>query len=507
MKYNKVKLILMDDVHIEGRPKEMIELFQEEISNLINKIKNQNLIPIVVMAGDIGEGFMGFDFAKNFECDVVYVFGNHEFWNQDYYTHIEKSKAHIKKLEYKHIHFLYNNSIILHDIKFVGSTLWTDLGYFLDWDSVNYVIKNYYLMGDFKKIKAESWYTEENTNKLKAFLSRNSVPLDKQNELINNKMFNPLVELEENKKTKEYLNIELSSNSNSIIPTVVVTHHLPLKQMWVKKFKMKESALSKFDYNIEKNHFQEGGLNFDTNFLLLNMYTNDLKSLFIQKNSPNIWIHGHLHVEMDDFLNRTRICSSPVGYMRQSSVLKLKEVLFSENFSFFIQSLKTDIALKNIFEELFNILKELERVILNFQSKSVPLKNFDFKTILASFFKNYEHSKRDLNQRINYILKQIILYEQPQDPLYLEVEIKDKTNFTESLKKNFLPINLIPSLNLSIEVNSFLPNEEFNKIKDQEIYKKYNIHYSQWLKEIKNVENKIFAFKSFFDKFLNSKIK
>jgi len=80
---NKTVLILIDDVHLEGRPQEMKDEFQLKISERINFIKKLNKIPILIAAGDIGEGTMGVEWLKNFDCDVVYVTGNHEYWLHD----------------------------------------------------------------------------------------------------------------------------------------------------------------------------------------------------------------------------------------------------------------------------------------------------------------------------------------------------------------------------------------------------------------------------------------
>ena len=81
----KVKIIIMDDVHIEGRSQNQIVDFQNNVKSKIEAAKELNQIPIVVCAGDIGEGTAGIEWAKEFDCDVLYTCGNHEFWNRDYF--------------------------------------------------------------------------------------------------------------------------------------------------------------------------------------------------------------------------------------------------------------------------------------------------------------------------------------------------------------------------------------------------------------------------------------
>ena len=95
-----------------------------------------------------------------------------------------------------HIKYLSNDTIILHGIRFIGSTLWTSLGDYLPWYNKNYIIKYYMTMGDFKRSYAEKWYTPENEEKLFQFLSSNGVEREKIEDLIFNKNFNPLIEQE-----------------------------------------------------------------------------------------------------------------------------------------------------------------------------------------------------------------------------------------------------------------------------------------------------------------------
>lgn len=79
---------------------------------------------VVVLAGDIGVGLTGLQWALHaFECPVVYVAGNHE-----YYGHrtmeklLEKARA---KVEGTHVHFLENEAATIGGVRFLGTTLWT----------------------------------------------------------------------------------------------------------------------------------------------------------------------------------------------------------------------------------------------------------------------------------------------------------------------------------------------------------------------------------------------
>lgn len=118
----------MDDIHLEGRTPEMHSDFSKSIQNKIETIKKNGDHPIVLCAGDIGENIQGVIWASQFECDVIYVCGNHEFWDGDLYEVPNNIKEFIKDKEINNIHFLNNESIVINGVRFIGSTLWTSLG-------------------------------------------------------------------------------------------------------------------------------------------------------------------------------------------------------------------------------------------------------------------------------------------------------------------------------------------------------------------------------------------
>jgi Icc-related predicted phosphoesterase len=79
---------------------------------------------IIVAAGDIGVSTQGVDWLKSLNKPVIYVAGNHEFYNQDYQktlTLIRKQCAH------SNVHFLENDSFVFQGVRFLGCTLWSDL--------------------------------------------------------------------------------------------------------------------------------------------------------------------------------------------------------------------------------------------------------------------------------------------------------------------------------------------------------------------------------------------
>jgi Icc-related predicted phosphoesterase len=100
----------------------------------------------LVIAGDLTSSAGIYDALSMF-CDkfknVLYVLGNHEFWNSSFDETIEAANDADAKL--KNLHFLNNTSCVIDDKRFVGGTLW-----FPD-NSLSSSLK--YAWSDFLKIR------------------------------------------------------------------------------------------------------------------------------------------------------------------------------------------------------------------------------------------------------------------------------------------------------------------------------------------------------------------
>ena len=78
---------------------------------------------IVVLAGDIGVGTSGVEWAAEHYPDVpvIYVPGNHEFYQHDIGI-IER----LKDAAPANVHVLSNDAFEHGGVRFLGTTLWTD---------------------------------------------------------------------------------------------------------------------------------------------------------------------------------------------------------------------------------------------------------------------------------------------------------------------------------------------------------------------------------------------
>ncbi len=156
---------------------------------------------VVILAGDIGVGLGGIEWAaRRFpKAPVIYVPGNHEFYNHDIGLTEE-----LKAAAPPNIHLLNNDKLELHGIRFLGSTLWTDFN----------------LNG-----ASEAWFSRRRAKRLmEDFTSiRNG-----------GRRYTPEDSVELHEASKAWLVAELEKIFEG--PTVVVTHHLPASTSVAKRY-------------------------------------------------------------------------------------------------------------------------------------------------------------------------------------------------------------------------------------------------------------------------------
>ena len=82
---------------------------------------------ILVLAGDIHMGVQATcEFLPHIShrfAEVIYVLGNHEFYQNDIATLAEQVREEISDLS--NVHLLDDDTIVLNGTRFIGSTLWT----------------------------------------------------------------------------------------------------------------------------------------------------------------------------------------------------------------------------------------------------------------------------------------------------------------------------------------------------------------------------------------------
>lgn len=148
---------------------------------------------LIVAAGDIGIGGMGLDWLKQAGKPVIYVAGNHEFYGQEYFSTINALRAGAAG---SNVRFLERESLIMGEVRFLGCSLWTELG----GEENDHLEDLLYLVNDFRKIRYQ-----------KDLLSfRDYVLLHRQ--------------------SRRWLISELEKPFDG--KTVIVTHHAPTPWSW-----------------------------------------------------------------------------------------------------------------------------------------------------------------------------------------------------------------------------------------------------------------------------------
>lgn len=133
---------------------------------------------IVVLAGDISEGDLGVLWAqKVFDLPVVYVLGNHEFYDSDH-TMKEVVEAMKATAEGSNVTVLDNESLVLDGVRFLGSTMWTSLD---DGSDVLYSDRAYIQVNEYESVSGgfDKRFAQDLFQRNRAWLKRDlSKPFD-----------------------------------------------------------------------------------------------------------------------------------------------------------------------------------------------------------------------------------------------------------------------------------------------------------------------------------------
>ncbi len=211
---------------------------------------------IVVLAGDIGVGTAGIEWAarRYRRTPVVYVPGNHE-----YYDHDIGITDELKSVAPANIHVLDQDDYEIDGVRFLGTTLWTD----------------FKLYGE-----SEAWFSRQRARRsLYDFTAiRNG-----------DRRFTPEDSVRLHEAGKAWLANELRKAFEGA--TVVVTHHLPATPSIADRYR---------------------------NDPLNPAFASRLEDV-IETHRPKLWIHGHTHVACDYEIHGTRVVCNPRGYPAESS--------------------------------------------------------------------------------------------------------------------------------------------------------------------------------------------
>jgi len=190
------------------------------------------------------------------ETPVLYVAGNHEFYNE------RIGRLHEKLREAaagSNVIILENDTLELDGFRFFGATLWTDFNLFGDRHSAMAAAGDRYTgMNDYRKIR------QQDVTKLKP-------------------MHTALIHADTLIALTKFLTTGDRARS------IVITHHAPsLQSLPARKHTETISAA----------------------------YASNLNEL-IETQGPALWIHGHLHFPQEYIIGSTRIVNNAPGYPRK----------------------------------------------------------------------------------------------------------------------------------------------------------------------------------------------
>jgi Icc-related predicted phosphoesterase len=208
---------------------------------------------VIILAGDTHVGVRGVQWAREVFSDkpVIYVAGNHEFYGGAFPTIVEKLRH---EAEGSSIHVMENDAVRIGDVRFLGSTLWTDFAFKGNPELARYEAAK--AMTDYRKIRMAPSYRRLSPRDTYVWCLRSQSWLREQ-----------------------FRNREAGS-------LVVVTHHAPSAG----------SLPAEFAHDI-----------------LSAAYASNLDDL-VAESGAVLWIHGHIHSASDYQIGATRIICNPRGY-------------------------------------------------------------------------------------------------------------------------------------------------------------------------------------------------
>ena len=184
---------------------------------------------------------------------VIYIAGNHEFYNGKFYAGIDYLREECAK--YSNVYFLENNTKIIDDVTFVGATLWTDMN---KGDPLTmHAIEG--MMNDFRIIR--------NDKRSFAAMSARDVA-------------------DRHARTLGYFRSVLAEQHDRKF--VVVGHHSP--------------------------SFQSCHPMYGNDTLMNGGYHSDLSEFILDHPQIKLWTHGHTHHPFDYAIGETRVVCNPRGY-------------------------------------------------------------------------------------------------------------------------------------------------------------------------------------------------
>ncbi len=207
---------------------------------------------VVVLAGDIDNGTRAIDWAEKTFPDrtVLYVPGNHEYYDADFKTAAAALRARARCSA--NVRLLDNDELTIDGVRFLGSTLWTDFALLGRQKMDQVIAESLKYVVDFRKIR------------------------------MGGGLLTPQQTIDLHRDATAFLQAHLENPFAG--KTVVVTHHAPHPG----------SVHPRWTGNLANAAF-----------------VSDLTRLM---GKSALWFHGHTHDSFDFTVHGTRVLANPMGY-------------------------------------------------------------------------------------------------------------------------------------------------------------------------------------------------
>lgn len=239
-----MKIKLLSDIHLEGSSFDSSKIAFDEDGNLID---------VLILAGDISvypDLIDRHTYNIPESVQVIYVPGNHEYEDKVFNDVIPNLK---EMFNYPNWHILNNETLVLGDVRFVCSTLWSDL-----------------------KIDGNRGF-EENYEQAQLIIKKQETKVLNPHGSL--RLWNVEDMLKEFEASRKFLEEELAKPFDG--QTIVVTHFAPSIFSSEKKYKNKGFWVSNLEYLME---------------------------------GVDVWCHGHIHSSNDYKIGNTHVLSNPRGH-------------------------------------------------------------------------------------------------------------------------------------------------------------------------------------------------
>lgn len=230
---------------------------------------NPNKSDVLIMAGDIVPIYLldldkkyieYFEQCANLYSKVIYIFGNHEYYNGDIRLEFDSAKKHLSHIP--NLSIVNNEVVEIDDVQFYCGTMWTDCN---KEDPIT-MLQLLQSMNDYRTIKDCS----------KASMYGGVDYLTPEDTVLEHKLF------------KNFLIKALNNRGNSDKKCVVVTHHSP--------------TVKSIPESYRRDYHTNGG------------YVTNMDEFIAFRPYIKVWIYGHTHTPNEFMVGETTMINNARGY-------------------------------------------------------------------------------------------------------------------------------------------------------------------------------------------------